>query len=141
MRNLPRLSCDHGNCCSAFGSGRPAGREVNSVASFDTPGRNPEHPRSPQGIDSPSFPPGDFVSEAVIIAVMRFAQGYRELVAYLASHCAELSEPEMVGVSRASSAEETRLRCHEFEVGHIAMAPRLADRKFAFSILVGVASA
>jgi hypothetical protein len=63
---------------------------------------------------------------------MGSAQGYRELIAYLASHCAELSEPEMVGVSGASSADETGLRCHEFEVGLIAMAAWLADRKLAF---------
>ena len=60
------------------------------------------------------------------------AQGYRELVAYLASHCAELSEPKVVGISGASSADKARLRCHEFEVGLIAMSARLADRKLAF---------
>jgi hypothetical protein len=68
-------------------------------------------------------------------------QRYRELIAHLASHRAELRKPEMVGVSGASSADKTRLRCHEFEMGFIAMATRLADRKLAFfSILAGAAS-
>src|SRR6266853_6820026 len=66
--------------------------------SFDTPGRNPEHARGRDGIDSPSLPPGDFVSEAVVVAVMASAQRHRELVAHLASHRAELGEPQMVGV-------------------------------------------
>jgi hypothetical protein len=68
----------------------------------------------------------------VIVAVMGSAQGYGELVAYLAAHRTELSEPEMVGISGASSADKTGLRCHEFEVGFVAMATRLADRKLAF---------
>ena len=63
---------------------------------------------------------------------MGSAEGYRELVAYLTSHCAELSEPEMVSVSGASPADKTRLRRHEFKVGFIAMAAGLADRKLAF---------
>jgi hypothetical protein len=63
---------------------------------------------------------------------MGSAQGYRELIAYLASHRARLREPQMVGVSGTSPADKTRLRCHEFEVGFIAMPARLADRKLAF---------
>jgi hypothetical protein len=67
--------------------------------SFDTPGRNPEHTRGRDGIDSPSLPPGDFVSEAMVVAVMGSAQRHRELVAHLASHRAELGETQVVGVS------------------------------------------
>jgi hypothetical protein len=64
--------------------------------------------------------------------MMGSAQGYGELVAYLASHCAELSESQMVSVGGASPADKTGLGSHEFEVGLIAMAARLADRKLAF---------
>src|SRR5229473_5808238 len=96
--------------------------------SFDTPGRNPEHTRGRDGIDSPSLPPGDFVSEAVVVAVMASAQRYREFVAHLASHCAELSEPQVVGVGGASPADQARLRCHEFEMRFVPMPTRLADR-------------
>ena len=38
-------------------------------------------------------PPGDLVAKAMIVAVMGSAQGYREFVAYFASHCAGLGEP------------------------------------------------
>ena len=68
-----------------------------------------EHSRCRDGIDGPSFPPGDLVSEAVVVAVMASAQRHRELVAHLASHCAELGEPQMVGISGASSTNQTRL--------------------------------
>ena len=37
----------------------------------------------------------------------------------------------MVGVSRASSADQTRLRGYEFEVGFVAEPPRFADRQHA----------
>ena len=66
------------------------------------------------------------------ITMMNSAKGYRELVAHLASHRAELGEPQVVGVGGASSTDKTRLRCHEFEVRFLAMPTRLADRKLAF---------
>jgi hypothetical protein len=43
----------------------------------------------------------------------------------------------MVRVSGASAADETWLRCHEFEMGFIAQSTRLAERKFAFIDLAG----
>jgi transposase len=54
-----------------------------------------------------------------------------KLFAHLASHRAELGEPQVVGISGASPTEKARLRCHEFEVSFVAMPTRLADR-FAF---------
>ena len=69
------------------------------------------------------------------------AERDRELVADLAPHCAGLSEPKMVGVSWASPANQTRLRCNELEMAFIAMPTRLADVSSLFSILAGVASA
>ena len=68
---------------------------------------------------------------------MNSAQGYRELVAHLEPHRPRLSESEMVGVSGAPPANQTGLRCHEFEVGFIAQTTRLAERKFAFIDLGG----
>src|SRR5271166_5044433 len=56
---------------------------IQRAASFDTPCRNPEQPRRRDGIDSPPPPPGDLVSEAVVVAVVGSAQGYGELVAHL----------------------------------------------------------
>ena len=63
---------------------------------------------------------------------MRPAERDCEFVADLAPHCAGLSEPQMVGVSRASPANQTRLRCNELEMAFIAMPTRLADRELAF---------
>jgi hypothetical protein len=43
----------------------------------------------------------------------------------------------MMGVSGASAADQTGLRCHEFEVGFIAESSRLAERELAFIDLGG----
>ena len=51
-----RHHCDHSNCFSRLtGAGQ---QEVEQVpgASFNSPGRNPEHPRRREGINSPSPP-------------------------------------------------------------------------------------
>jgi len=79
-------------------------RQIDVPLSFDTPRRNPEHARHRHGIDSPSLPPGDFVAEAMVVAVMRPAQRYCEFVADLAPHRTVLGEPQMMGISRASPA-------------------------------------
>src|SRR4030081_2399026 len=68
----------------------------------------------------------------MVVTVMGSAQRYRELIAHLAPHRAELREPQMVGVGGASAADKTRLRRHELEMGFIAMPTRLADRELAF---------
>jgi hypothetical protein len=62
---------------------------------------------------------------------MNPAQGYGEFVADLASHCAGLGEPQMVGVGGASAAHQTGLRGNELEVGLVAVPTRLTDREFA----------
>jgi len=59
------------------------------------------------------------------------AQRHRELVAHLAPQGASLGKPQVVGVGGASSTDQTRLRCHEFEMGFVAVAARLADGEFA----------
>ncbi len=100
--------------------------------SFDTPRRNPKLPRDLHGIDRRTSPPGLLVAKAMVVPVVSSTQRDREFVADLASHRARLSEPQMVGVSRASPANQTRLRCNELEVRFIAMPTRLADRQLAF---------
>jgi hypothetical protein len=105
--------------------------------SLDSPRRNPKHPRRGDGINSPPLPPHDFVSGAMDVAVMGSAQRHRELVADLSPHRAGLGEPQMMGLSRASAAHQTRLRCNELEVRLIAMPTRLADRELALLDFVG----
>ena len=68
---------------------------------------------------------------------MNPAQGYRELVAHFKSHGARLGESQVVGVSGASAADQTRLRCHEFEVGLVAQSTWLAEGELAFIDLGG----
>ena len=67
----------------------------------------------------------------MVVTVMGPAQRYRELVADLASHRPGLSEPQMVGVSGASPADETGLRCNELKVGFVAKTAHLAEREHA----------
>jgi hypothetical protein len=116
-----------------FGSAMPFGMPF----SFDTARRNPEHPRRREGINGPSLPPGDFVSDAMEVSVMDSAQGYGELVADLAPHCAGLGEPQMVGVGGASSTDQTGLCGNEPKVGFVANATGLANRKYTFVDLPG----
>lgn len=61
------------------------------------------------------------------VAVMGPARRDRELIADLEPHRAGLSESQMVGVTWASRANQTRLRAHEFEVGLVAEPPRFAE--------------
>src|SRR5665213_2899313 len=133
-----------GDTIAARAESRSSGATVRSVMaacrcgkiwvspSFDPPRRNPEQPRRRHGVDRPPPPPGDFVSEAVVVPVVGSAQGDREFVADLAPQRAGLGEPQMMGISRASAADQTGLRGHEFEVGLVAMAARFADGELAF---------
>ena len=100
--------------------------------SSNAPRRNPEHPRCREGIDRPSLPAGDFISEVMDITVMNSAQGNRELVAHLESDCPRLSESKMVCIGGASPADQARLRCHEFKVGFAAKPTSFAERQLAF---------
>ena len=102
--------------------------QIGVPLSLNTPGRNPEHPRRGDGIDRAPFPPGDLVAEAVDFAVMGSAQRYRELIADLAAHRARLREFQMVGVGGTSRADQTRLRCHEFEVGFVTKPTRFSHQ-------------
>ena len=71
------------------------------------------------------------------VTVMDPTERYRELIAYLQSHRARLGEPQMVGIGRAPPADQTGLRCHEFEVGLVAESTRLANCENAFIDLAG----
>jgi len=77
----------------------------------------------------------------MIVPVMRSAQRYGVFVTDLAPHCAGLCEPQMVGVSGTSSADQTGLRCYELEVGLVAEPAHLADREHALVDLAGAPSA
>src|SRR5207253_231648 len=99
---------------------------------FNPSRRNPEHPRRRDGINSPSLPPCDFVSEAMDVAVMDPTERYRELIAYFQSHRAGLGEPQMMGVGGTSPTDQTGLRCNKFKMGLVAEPTRLANCEYAF---------
>jgi hypothetical protein len=71
------------------------------------------------------------VAKAMVVPVMHSAKWHREFVADLAPHRARLGEPQMVGVSGASAADQTPLRCNELQVRFVPMPTRLADRELA----------
>ena len=66
----------------------------------------------------------------MVVTVMNSAQRYRELIADLEPHRAGLGEPQMVGVSGASSIDQTGLRGNKPEVGFVAKSTGLAYRKY-----------
>jgi len=72
------------------------------------------------------------VTEPVVFPVMSSAQRHRELVADLEPHTPRLSEPQVMGIRRVSTANQARMRCHEFEVGFVAITALLAYGKYAF---------
>ena len=103
--------------------------------SLDSPGRDPKHPRRGDGINSPSLPPGDFVAEAMVVAVMRPAQRYREFVADLAPQGTRLHKLDVMGIGRTPAADKARLRAHEIPMRFIAFSDRLYDRDPVLIIL------
>jgi hypothetical protein len=74
-----------------------------------------------------ALPPGEFVSGAMVVAVMDSAQRYSELIADLEPHRARLGEPQMVGVGGASSTDQTGLRGDEPKVGFVAESTELTN--------------
>ena len=68
----------------------------------------------------------------MVVVVMGPAQRHGELVADLEPQRMGLGEPQVVGVSGASPADQTRLGCNELQVRFVAMAARRADGQLAF---------
>jgi hypothetical protein len=58
--------------------------------------------------------------------------GDRELIADPAAQGLGLHEFEVMGVAGLPPAQKARLRCHELQMGTIAIAARLAQGKSAF---------
>jgi hypothetical protein len=83
--------------------------------SFDTPGREPEHPRCRDRINSLFPPPSDFIFESMVVPVMRSTKRDGELIADLSPHRQGLGEPQMVAVSGASAAFAYHSRLHSLQ--------------------------
>ena len=96
------------------------------------PGVLPQPVRNSDRVDAGRRPPYRLVATPVKGAMMGAAQGNRELVADPAAQGPWLHESEVMGVARFPPAKQARLRCHECQVGTIAIAARLAQGKRAF---------
>jgi hypothetical protein len=68
------------------------------------------------GIDAEGLPPRCFITTVVQLAVMHTAERNRELVADLPAQRSGLSEAEMVGICRLSTAHQAGLRGDERQV-------------------------
>jgi hypothetical protein len=69
--------------------------------------------------------------------MMAAAQRDDEFVAHLAPERTMLCEPKMMGIRGTSSANQTGLLGHEFDVGLVPKPSRLWERQQAFVNTVG----
>src|SRR6516225_10164485 len=69
----------------------------------------PERTGTDGRIDTSFFPPRGFIATAMHLAMMTTAERDRELIADLTAECRRLREPQMMGVCRATSANEAWL--------------------------------
>ena len=79
--------------------------------------------RSAHWIHLETLPPCAFIADPMKFAMMRPAQRYSEFIADPAAQRAGLREPNMMGVARRTSANQTRLGFHEFQVLFISQPP------------------
>lgn len=73
-------------------------------------------------VSAERFPPLRFVAGSVHLAVMSPTERNGEFVADFAPHRAWLGEPQMMGIRRLPTAEQTRLGADEFQMS-LAAAP------------------
>ena len=85
----------------------------------------PKHPGGAYGVDAGVFPPCTFITAAMHLAVVSPAQRHGELVADLAPKCLRLRKPQMMGVRRLTTADQTRLFSDEPDMVLVANATRL----------------
>jgi hypothetical protein len=87
----------------------------------------PQRCGNAQGIDSMGLPPGALIAAAVEFTMVQPTEGNGEAVANFPTHRPLLRKLDMMGIRRGSTAEETRLRSHKFQVLAITFSHRFAD--------------
>ena len=97
----------------------------------------PKRPGRFEGVDSSFAPPCGFITRSVHLAMMAAAQRDDELIAHLAPERTMLCKAKMMGICRASSANQTGLFGHEFNVGPVPKPARLRNGEQAFVNTVG----
>jgi hypothetical protein len=84
-----------------------------------------------QRIDLEVFPPGDFVTGLMQLPVMASAKRYCEFIADFHANAARLRKSQMMRVARLSSTDQTRLRCHKFEMRFVTQPFGLSNGELA----------
>jgi hypothetical protein len=92
----------------------------------------PQPVRHRHGVDAGGRPPRRLVAMPVKGTMMGATERNREFIADPPTQGLGLHESEVMGVARLPPAKQARLRCHERQVGTIAIAARLAQGKRAF---------
>ena len=87
----------------------------------------PETCRNREWLDLFAPPPGALVAAPMKLAMMESADRDGEAVAHLASHCPRLCKLDVVGIGRASTADETRLGSNKSQMIAVALSHRLTD--------------
>jgi hypothetical protein len=96
------------------------------------PGVLPQPVRNRPCLDAGGGPPRRLIAMPVKGTMMGATEGDCELIADPAAQGLGLHESEVMGVARLPPAHEARLRGHELQMGAVAIAARLAQRKGAF---------
>jgi hypothetical protein len=77
---------------------------------------NPQIARGNHWVNTGIVPPLRLISRPMQCPMMAAAKWHRELVTYSASHGAVLCKSDVMGVSRTTAAEQTRLGRHVLDV-------------------------
>jgi hypothetical protein len=78
-------------------------------------------------VDAGGLPPIDLVATSVNVPMVGAAERNGEFIADPAPHGPRLHESQMVSIARLPPAQKARLRCHELQMGAIAIAARFAE--------------
>ena len=92
----------------------------------------PQRASGDRWIDAGPFPPSPFITTVMNLAVMPATQRNCELIADFAAKCGWLRESEVVGICRASAANETSLLGDRLDMLAVANAPRHRQCQHAF---------
>ena len=96
------------------------------------PGMLPQPVRHRHGVDAGGRPPRRLVAMPVKGTMMGATERNREFIADPPTQGLGLHESEVMGIAGLPPAKQAWLRCHERQVGTIAIAARLAQGKRAF---------
>jgi len=89
----------------------------------------PQRASTDSRIGTDLLPPGSFIATVMNLAVMAPAQRYRELIADLATDRSALRKAQMVGIRRATTANQARLFGYIFYVIAVTNPARLRQRQ------------